>query len=81
MLLCALHPGKTVILKLIKNKINKQCPINIHIQGVPLILVQTLRGSRRHEDKHYSVGFHGAQTSSVGGRGHSSLRSKISNDD
>ena len=40
-----------------------------HIQGVPLILVQTLRGGREHEDKHYSMGNHGAQTSSVGARG------------
>ena len=26
---------------------------NVHIQGVPLILVETLRGGRGHEDKHY----------------------------
>ena len=39
------------------------------IQGVPLILVQTLRGGKGHEDKHYSVGNHGAQMSSVGARG------------
>ena len=37
--------------------------------GCPLILVQTLRGGRGHEDKHYSVGNHGAQASSVGARG------------
>ena len=39
------------------------------IQGVPLILGQTLRGGRGHEDKHYSVSNYGAQTSSVGARG------------
>ena len=38
----------------------------INIQGVPLILVQTLRGGRGHEDKHYSVGKRRAQKSSVG---------------
>ena len=44
--------------------------INFYIlQGVPLILVQTLRRDRRHEDKHYSVGNHRAQTSSMGARG------------
>ena len=43
--------------------------IKHYIQGVPLILVQTLRGGRGHEDKHYSVGNHGAQTSSVGAMG------------
>ena len=41
----------------------------MHIQGVPLILVQTLRGGRGSEDKHYSVGNHEAQTSFVGARG------------
>ena len=40
-----------------------------HIQGVPLILVKTLKGGRGHEDKHYSVGNHGEQTSSAGARG------------
>ena len=40
-----------------------------YIQGVPQILVQILRGDRGHEDKHYSVGNHGAQMSSVGVRG------------
>ena len=42
----------------------------MYIQGVPLILGQTLRGGRGHEDKHYSMGNHGAQTSSVEARGH-----------
>ena len=41
----------------------------IYIQGVSLILGQTLREGRGHEDKHYSMGNHGAQTSSVGARG------------
>ena len=36
------------------------------IQGVPKGRLQTLRGGRGHEDKHYSVGNHGAQTSSAG---------------
>ena len=31
---------------------------------------QTLRGDRRHEDKHYKIGNHGEQTSSAGARGH-----------
>ena len=33
------------------------------------MLGQTLRGGKGHEDKHYSVGNHGAQMSSVGARG------------
>ena len=32
------------------------------VQGVPLILGQTLKGGIRHEDKHYSVGNYGEQT-------------------
>ena len=39
------------------------------MQGVPLILGQTLRGGRGHEDKHYSAGNHGAKASFVGARG------------
>ena len=39
------------------------------MQGVPLILGQTLRGGRGHEDEHYSVGNHGAEMSSVGAKG------------
>ena len=39
------------------------------IQGVSLILGQTLRKGRRHEDKHYPVGNYVAQTSSVGAKG------------
>ena len=40
--------------------------MRMYLQGAPLILVQTLRGCRGHDDKHYSVGNHGA---SVGARG------------
>ena len=39
------------------------------IQGGPEFMVQTLMLGRGHEDKHYSVGNHRAQTSSVGTRG------------
>ena len=42
----------------------------MHIQGVFLPDPQTLRGDSRHEDKHYKIGNHGAETSSVGVRGH-----------
>ena len=42
----------------------------MHIQGVLLPDRQTLRGDSRHEDKHYKIGNHGAETSSVGVRGH-----------
>ena len=52
--------------------------LEIYIQGVLLPDRQTLRGDSRHEDK---IGNHGAQTSSVGVRGHLILGSKISNDD
>ena len=45
------------------------CRLYIYMQSVPLILGQTLRGGRGQEDKHYSVGKYGAQTSSVGVRG------------
>ena len=40
------------------------------VQGVLLSDRLTLRGDSRHEDKHYEIGNHGAQTSSVGARGH-----------
>ena len=42
--------------------------ICISIQGGPEFMVQTLMIGRRHEDKHYSVEYHRAQTSSVGAR-------------
>ena len=41
-----------------------------YIQGVLLPEQQALRGDSRYEDKHYKIGNHGAQTSSVGVRGH-----------
>ena len=56
----------------IKMGLFKNLPIiftEYHIQGNPLTLGQTLRGDRGHEDKHYSVDNHGAQTSSVKARG------------
>ena len=39
-----------------------------HIQGDSLPDQQTLRGDSGHEDNYYSMGNHGAQTSSVGAR-------------
>ena len=44
--------------------------IHIYIQGVLLQDRQTLRGYSRYEDKHYSTGNHGVQTSSIGAWGH-----------
>ena len=63
--------GKHITLKDLSNISSKSKKkfIYIYIQGVPLILVQTLRGGREHEDEHYSVGNNGVQTSSVGARG------------
>ena len=55
--------------------------LHTHIQGVLLPDRQRLRGDSTHEDKHYQIGNHEAQTSSVGTWGHKSLRSKTSNDD
>ena len=40
-----------------------------YIQGVPLILGQTLRGGRGHKDKHYSMDNYEEQTSSEGFKG------------
>ena len=40
------------------------------MQDVLLPERQTLRGDSRHEDRHYWIGNHGVQTSSVGARGH-----------
>ena len=40
--------------------------IYIHIQGVLLPDRQILRGDGKHKDKHYIIGNHGEQTSSVG---------------
>ena len=42
----------------------------MYIQGVLLPDQQTLRSDSRHEDKHYKMGNHGAQTSSVEARDH-----------
>ena len=55
--------------------------INCNIQGVLLPDQEKLRVDSRHEDKHHKIGNHGAQTSSVGDRGHESLGSKTSNAD
>ena len=44
--------------------------INIYIQGVSKGSLQNFMGDSRHEGKHYSIGNHAAQTSSVGARGH-----------
>ena len=41
----------------------------MYIHCVPLILGQTSRGGWGHEDKHYSLGNRGGQTSFVGARG------------
>ena len=46
---------------------------NMYIQGVLLPDPQMLKSDSRHEDKHYKMGNHGAQTSSVGAREHYSL--------
>ena len=51
------------------------------MQGILLPDWQTLTGDSRHEDKHYKIGNHGAQTSSVGARGHYSSRFKTSNNE
>ena len=40
------------------------------IQGDSLLDQQTLRGDSGHEDKHYKIGNHDAQTPSVEARGH-----------
>ena len=40
------------------------------MQGVLLPDWQTLKGDSTHDDKHYQIGNHGAQTSSVGTKGH-----------
>ena len=53
----------------------------IYIQGVLLPDRHSLRSDSRFEDKHYEMGDHGAQTSSLGARGHESLGCKILNDD
>ena len=42
----------------------------IYIQSVLLPDRQILRGGSRHEDTHYQIENHGAQTSSTGARGH-----------
>ena len=42
----------------------------ICLQGVLLPDRQTFRSDSRHEGKHYEMGNHGAQTTSVGGRDH-----------
>ena len=47
----------------------KNSNLIIFIQGVRLILEQTLREGRGHEDKHYSVGNHKAQTSTEVAKG------------
>ena len=43
---------------------------NTNMQGDSLPDQQTLRGDSRHEDKHYLIGNHGAQTFFVGAKGH-----------
>ena len=49
----------------------------LHVQGGPEFMEQTLMVGRGHEDKHYLVGNHRAQTSSVGTRG--ALKFKVQN--
>ena len=43
--------------------------IYVHIQSDSLLDQQILRGDSGHEDKHYWIGNHGAQMSSLGAGG------------
>ena len=53
-----------------KEKMSLTILFKFDMQGVLLPDRQTLGSDSRHEDKHYWIGNHGAQMSSVGARGH-----------